>query len=177
MTPSNGKIFRVTGPLCEEFTGHRWIPLTKASDAELWCFFFICTRTNVWVNNPNAGFLRRHHAHYVVTLKTVRRLISSFCYFHAYKMCIWIYADIDPYLYVSIHISAVSIRSIHIRLYLSAEVRQRMEKWLRNLKRFRGWHFHLCSILRDKHQACVHTAAKTASSGLQQQQKIEAPNY
>ena len=27
--------FRVTGPLCGEFTGHRWIPLTKASDAEL----------------------------------------------------------------------------------------------------------------------------------------------
>ena len=24
-----------TGPLCGEFTGHRWIPLTKASDAEL----------------------------------------------------------------------------------------------------------------------------------------------
>ena len=27
--------------LCEgEFTGHRWIPLTKASDAELWCFLW-----------------------------------------------------------------------------------------------------------------------------------------
>ena len=32
MTSSNGNIFRVTGPLCGEFTGHRWIPLTKASD-------------------------------------------------------------------------------------------------------------------------------------------------
>ena len=30
MTSSNGNIFRVTGP--------RWIPRTKASDAELWCF-------------------------------------------------------------------------------------------------------------------------------------------
>ena len=35
MTSSNGNIFRVTGPLCGEFTGRRWIPLTKASDAEL----------------------------------------------------------------------------------------------------------------------------------------------
>ena len=34
MTSSNGNIFRVTGPLCGQFTGHRWIPLTKASDAE-----------------------------------------------------------------------------------------------------------------------------------------------
>ena len=39
MTSSNGNIFRVTGHLCGEFTGHRWIPRTKASDAELWCFF------------------------------------------------------------------------------------------------------------------------------------------
>ena len=34
----NGNILRVTGHLCGEFTGPRWIPLTKASDAELWCF-------------------------------------------------------------------------------------------------------------------------------------------
>ena len=40
VTSSNGNIFCVTGPLCgEEFTGHWWIPLTIASDAELWCFF------------------------------------------------------------------------------------------------------------------------------------------
>ena len=40
MTSSNGNIFRVTDPLCGEFTGHRWIPLTKASDAELGCFLW-----------------------------------------------------------------------------------------------------------------------------------------
>ena len=40
MTSSNENIFRVTGPLCGEFTGHRWIPLTKASGAELWCFLW-----------------------------------------------------------------------------------------------------------------------------------------
>ena len=39
MTSSNGNIFRVTGPLCGEFTGHRWIPLTKASDAGFDVFF------------------------------------------------------------------------------------------------------------------------------------------
>ena len=38
MTSSNGNIFRVTGHLSEEFTSLRWIPCTKASDAELWCF-------------------------------------------------------------------------------------------------------------------------------------------
>ena len=40
MTSWNGDIFRVTGLLWREFTGHRWIPLTKASDVELCCFFF-----------------------------------------------------------------------------------------------------------------------------------------
>ena len=38
MTSSNGNSFRVTGHLCGEFTGPRWIPHTKASDAGLWCF-------------------------------------------------------------------------------------------------------------------------------------------
>ena len=37
MTSSNENIFRVTGRLCEEVTGHNWIPFTKASDAELLC--------------------------------------------------------------------------------------------------------------------------------------------
>ena len=40
MTSSNANIFRVTGHLCGEFTGHRWIPRTKASDTELWCFLW-----------------------------------------------------------------------------------------------------------------------------------------
>ena len=33
-------IKRVTGPLCGKFTGDRWIPHTKANDAELWCFLW-----------------------------------------------------------------------------------------------------------------------------------------
>ena len=40
VTSSNGNIFRVTGPLCGEFTGPRPILRTKASDAELWCFLW-----------------------------------------------------------------------------------------------------------------------------------------
>ena len=35
MMSSHGNIFRVTDPLLGEFTGSRWIPLIKASDAEL----------------------------------------------------------------------------------------------------------------------------------------------
>ena len=34
------KHFHVAGHLCGEFTGPRWIPRTKASDAELWYFLW-----------------------------------------------------------------------------------------------------------------------------------------
>ena len=37
MASANGKFFRLTGPLCGEFNGHRWIHLPTASDAALWC--------------------------------------------------------------------------------------------------------------------------------------------
>ena len=65
MTSSNGNIFRVTGHLCEEFTGPRWIPRTKASDAELWCFLWVWKK-NGWVNSGDAGDLRRYRVHYDV---------------------------------------------------------------------------------------------------------------
>ena len=68
MTSSNGKIFHVTGPLCEEFTGHRWIPRTKGQ----WCgalmFPLICTWIYVSANNHEAGDLRHHRAHYDITV-------------------------------------------------------------------------------------------------------------
>ena len=57
-----------TGPLWGEFTDHRWIPLTKASDAEFWCVFYICAWTNGWVNNRDAGYLKRHSGHYDATV-------------------------------------------------------------------------------------------------------------
>ena len=41
-TSSNGNIFRVTGPLCGEFTGHRWIPVTKGQWRGALMFSLIC---------------------------------------------------------------------------------------------------------------------------------------
>ena len=76
MTSSNGKFFRVMGPLCGEFIGHRWIPRTKASDTELWCFLW----SDGWVSNGEAGDLRRHCDHNVVTyLKMDYQKILSGC--------------------------------------------------------------------------------------------------
>ena len=72
--------FSITSPLCGEFTGHRWIPLTKARDAELW-YFLWSARINGWVNNREVGDLRRHSAH------------AKF---------IWIYSDVCIYTFVSL---------------------------------------------------------------------------
>ena len=66
MTSSNGNIFRVTGHLCGEFTGYQWIPRTKASDAELWCFLWSAPWINGLINNREASDLRSYRAHYDV---------------------------------------------------------------------------------------------------------------
>ena len=60
MTSSNGNIFCVTGPLCGEFTGH------KGQWRGALMFSLICAWINGWVNNCEAGDLRRHRAHYVL---------------------------------------------------------------------------------------------------------------
>ena len=74
--------------LCEwgEFTGHRWIPPTKASDAELWCFLWSAPWINGWINNGEAGDLRRHRALYDVIVvlwdrssATLLGNITSYC--------------------------------------------------------------------------------------------------
>ena len=68
MTSSNGNIFSVTGHLCGEFTGHRWIPRTKASDVEFWYFRWSVPEQTVWVSNRVTGDLRRRRTHYDVTV-------------------------------------------------------------------------------------------------------------
>ena len=60
MTSSSGNIFRVTGPVWGESSVHRWIPLTKASDAELLYFLWSAPDTA----EQAIGDLRRHNAHY-----------------------------------------------------------------------------------------------------------------
>ena len=70
------KHFRVTGPLCGVFTGDRSWPVNSPHKGQ-WSgalmFPLICAWINGWVNNGEAGDLRRHRAHYDVTvmIKTV----------------------------------------------------------------------------------------------------------
>ena len=63
MTSSNGNIFRVTGLLCGEFTGLVNSPYKGQWRGAL-MFSLICVWINGWVNNREAGDLRRHRGHY-----------------------------------------------------------------------------------------------------------------
>ena len=48
ITSSNGNIFHVTGPLCKEFTGHRWIPPQRPVMRSFDVFFDLCL--NKWLS-------------------------------------------------------------------------------------------------------------------------------
>ena len=50
-TSSNGNFCHVAGHLYREFTGHRWTPLAKASDADL--YMYIYTVSDSWLNQPH----------------------------------------------------------------------------------------------------------------------------
>ena len=77
MMSSNGNIFRVNGPLLGD-------PLVtgRFPHSVQWrgAFSLICTWTNGWANNRDAGHLRRHPAHYVVSVMSewIDNLIPQF---------------------------------------------------------------------------------------------------
>ena len=65
----NGNIFRLTGLFSGESTGHQGIPLTNASDAELWFFLSGPGQT---VKQTIETKVTRHRAHYDVTIMATR---------------------------------------------------------------------------------------------------------
>ena len=60
------EMLRVTDLLWGESTVHRYIPLTKASEAKPLMLSLICAWTNDWANKRDPGDLRRHRVHYHV---------------------------------------------------------------------------------------------------------------
>ena len=85
MTSSNGNICRVTGHLCRKspVTGQFLAP---SPETRSFGIFFDLRLNKRWVNNLDAGDLRHHCAHYVVTVmdtgsyKTFRPLTPSFTF-------------------------------------------------------------------------------------------------
>ena len=90
MTSSNANIFLVTGHLCGEFTGPRWIPHTKASDAELWCFLWYNKRLSKqwwgwWFETQSCPICRHRNGHDIK--QRMAKLILTHIYIS--KLCIY----------------------------------------------------------------------------------------
>ena len=68
MTSSNGNIFRITDHLSGEFTGPGEFPAKRPVTRSLEVFFDLRPNKKNWVNNGDAGDLRRHRAHYDVII-------------------------------------------------------------------------------------------------------------
>ena len=108
MTSSNGDIFRVASPLCGQFTGHRWIFLTKARDAKLWCFLWSRLNKRLskqpnrqWFERPLRSLWRHYNESYkeqvIELLVSDHHLDPGFCLailaalgttFHAWLECV-----------------------------------------------------------------------------------------
>ena len=96
MTSSNGNIFRFTGPLCGEFTGLRWIPRTKASDAELWCFLWSAP----WINTCEAGDMRCYRAQYdVIVMQCTASSLMWLNHFSTELTCFAITEEVAQHLW------------------------------------------------------------------------------
>ena len=68
-TSSNENILCVTGPLCGEFTGPRWIPPQRSVTRSFDVFFDL--HPNKRLNKQSwAGDLIRHRDHYDITVMT-----------------------------------------------------------------------------------------------------------
>ena len=86
MTSSNGNIFRVTGHLCGELTGHRWIP-HKGQWRGALVFSLIYAWINGWVNNREPGDWRRHRVHNDVAVIWKKLSATTSLVFSSQALC------------------------------------------------------------------------------------------
>ena len=82
ITSSNGSIFHITDPLCGKFTDHWWTPLTRASDAELWCFLWSAPEQSIektteplWFEMTSSSLC--HHCNDLTTWQGTRIVVPA----------------------------------------------------------------------------------------------------
>ena len=138
MTSSNGKVFRVTG---------QWRGALM--------FSLICAWINGWVNNREAGDLRRHRAHYDVTvmyghiinnihMSEIHRFSCNFVWFGYVCGKYSLLGDFFP--------QEVYWRFVHI-IWISARIWHVWYNWttvtvcyVANAKRFCMLYWHVCIV-------------------------------
>ena len=99
MTSSNGNIFRVTSPLCGEFTGPGEFPAQRPVTQSFDVFFDLRPNKRLgWVNNREAGDLRRHHAHCdVIVMKLMWLRHNVFAWIQEWAIGRWLGAGVPAH--------------------------------------------------------------------------------
>ena len=125
MTSSNGNIFRVTGPLCGEFTGPGEFPTQRPVT---WSFDVSLIRVwiNGWVNNRDAGDLRRHLGHYDVSVMRDRQSLYNAYIAHVTFVAVSVF---------HFHSTLWSVPLIAFpSCFLSSDVHHKVFRWEHNTK-------------------------------------------
>ena len=130
MTSSNRNIFRVTGHLCGEVPGEfpAQRPVTRSFDV----FFDLCL-INDWVNNREAGDLRRHVDHYDVSVMQ--------CWKKHYKSeYVVMYLQMNPVLHrLNIYKFFLILCTHHFSLDRSSQVKYFINSPTRYLPSYPGY--------------------------------------
>ena len=89
MTSWNGNIFRVTGPLCGEFTGHRWIPSQRPVTRSFDVFFDLSLNKPLskqlwggWFETPSRSLWRHCNMNITYVVLENRDVHMRFNIFH-----------------------------------------------------------------------------------------------
>ena len=117
ISSSNGNIFRVTGLFCGAFTGHRWIPRTKVSDAELWRFLWSDPGWKVEKQSWGWWFETPTLQSYV----GICIIYCLVCYKHVCRLAAW--------WIFNIYLSTVSSCKKR-RCYVESLIRIRLSRWV-----------------------------------------------
>ena len=81
-----------TSDLCEEFTGHRWISRTKASDAGFWCFYWSVMHSR-YLKPKCMSFIKYYDIKNVLTTDRVE--FHRECRRYAWnKILLWVIRDV-----------------------------------------------------------------------------------
>ena len=161
MTSSNGNIFRVNGPLCGEFTGPRWIPHTKASDAELWMnewmniYFtevfrlvhhFTCIYTSSWISHTSdshKSFNIDIYISFVLPAVCASFIQGLYFWFRVFKVIIPVYQYITRFF---LRFSTLATGTLRYDVFFDL----RLNKWLS--KQPWGWSFETPSWSLWRHR-------------------------
>ena len=94
----------------------RWIPHTKVSDAELWCFLWSASEKRLckqswgwWFETPSCSLWRQCNA----SRDKAVLLILSYCYYHLVSTLHYILLP-DPYFHLQSHDGMSNIVKYHI---------------------------------------------------------------